>query len=59
MSGPEPEPEVMVHLTVAVRTSAGPGPGPKSLPAGEAARLIADKRGVYRDQPPQGYLGSC
>lgn len=49
-----PEP-VSVFVTTAVRTSDGPGPGHKRVPAGEAARLVGDRRACYGSQPPKGF----
>jgi hypothetical protein len=46
---------VAVYVTTAVRTSAGPGPGVVRVPSAEAAALVADRRGVYGEQPPRGY----
>lgn len=55
---PEPEPQMMtVFLTNGTSTSAGPGPGPKTLPATEAALLVARKLAVAGDQPPRSFLG--
>jgi len=51
----EQDGRVWVFCTVAVRTSAGAEVGAKQLPVAEAARLVADKRAVYGDQPPTGF----
>ncbi len=54
MSG-QAEPLAEVFCTTGVRTSAGCAVGPKTLPASEAARLVAAKLAVYGSRPPHGF----
>jgi hypothetical protein len=49
------DPPVMIFLTNGVNSSAGAGPGPRTVPADEAARLVARRHAVYGDRPPRGY----
>lgn len=53
----EQQPElVAIYLTNATRTSGGNGPGVVRVPPGEAGRLVRERRGVYGDKPPRGFL---
>jgi hypothetical protein len=49
------DPPVMIFLTNGVNSSAGAGPGPRTVPADEAARLVARRLGVYGSAPPRGF----
>jgi hypothetical protein len=47
---------VPIYVTNAISTRWGTGPGVIRVPPAEAARLVKNRRAVYGDQPPRGYL---